>query len=204
MKRYLMEMLGAMFLTLAITLTGNALAIGVMLAVLVYVGAHISGGHYNPAVSLAVWMRKGLKTDTLMKYIGVQTIGALLAAVVYNKLTGNHFPLEETPGVHIGWAIIMEALLTGLLCLTVLTVSMSSQFKNGEIYGLATGLALLAIASIGGLFNPAVALGAMLCSVISGGAMGSMNAMLVFLVAPLLGGALAAMAYQYLNSSKKA
>jgi glycerol uptake facilitator-like aquaporin len=197
-----MEMLGALFLTLAITLTGNALAIGVMFAVLVYIGAHISGAHYNPAVSLAVWMRKGIKTDELVKYVGVQIVGALLAAVVYNKLTGNHFPLEETPGVHLGWAVIMEAALTAVLVLTFLTVTMGSQFKNGEIYGLAIGLALLAIASIGGLFNPAVALGAMLCSLICGNGFGTMNAMLVFLVAPLVGGALAAMAYQFLNGKK--
>jgi len=202
MRQYIMELLGALFLTLAITLTGNALAIGVMFAVLVYIGAHISGAHYNPAVSLAVWMRKGIKTDELIKYIAVQVIGALLAAIVYNKLTGNHFPLEETPGVHLGWAVIMEAALTAVLCLTFLTVTMGSQFKNGEIYGLAIGLALLAIASIGGLFNPAVALGAMLCSLIFGNGFGAMNAVLVFLVAPLVGGALAAMAYQFLNGKK--
>ncbi len=57
MRSYLMEFIGTMFLVLAVTLSGNPIAIGVMLMVMVYMGGHISGGHYNPAVSLAVWVR---------------------------------------------------------------------------------------------------------------------------------------------------
>ncbi len=57
MRSYLMEFIGTMFLVLAVTLSGNPIAIGVMLMVMVYMGGHISGGHYNPAVSFAVWVR---------------------------------------------------------------------------------------------------------------------------------------------------
>ena len=61
MRDYLMEFLGTMFLVLAIALTGNPLAIGMMLMAMVYIGGHVSGAHYNPAVTISVWMRGKLK-----------------------------------------------------------------------------------------------------------------------------------------------
>ena len=82
MKKYVMEFIGALFLTLAVGLTGNALAIGVTLASLVYIGGHVSGAHYNPAVTIAVWLRGKIKKSEVPGYILVQLLGAFTAAII--------------------------------------------------------------------------------------------------------------------------
>lgn len=58
MNRYITELIGTFFLVLTIAFTGNPIAIGLVLTALVYMGGHISGAHYNPAVSLAIYLRK--------------------------------------------------------------------------------------------------------------------------------------------------
>ncbi|MBI1966337.1 MAG: aquaporin, partial [Betaproteobacteria bacterium] len=68
MRAYLMEFIGTLFLVLAVTLSGNPIAIGVMLMVMVYMGGHVSGGHYNPAVTLAVWIRGKIEAKHALAY----------------------------------------------------------------------------------------------------------------------------------------
>ena len=83
MNRYVTELIGAFFLTLTAALTGNPLAIGGVLMVLVYMGGHVSGGHYNPAVSLGVMIRGKLPSKDLLPYVIFQIIGGFLAGLVY-------------------------------------------------------------------------------------------------------------------------
>ena len=80
MKKYLTEFIGTLFLVLIIGLTQNPLAIGFGLTVLVYMGAHISGAHYNPAVSLAMFIKKEISGVDFFRYIIAQIFGAALAA----------------------------------------------------------------------------------------------------------------------------
>ena len=80
MKNYITEFIGTFFLVLTIGLTGDPLAIGVMLMVMVYMGGHISGAHYNPAVSIAMILRGLLTTKEAINYILSQLAGAFLAA----------------------------------------------------------------------------------------------------------------------------
>lgn len=157
MKPYLIEAIGTLFLTLTITFTGNALATGLMLVALVYIGGHISGGHYNPAVSLTAYLYGTLSLKNLFYYIAAQVSGAFTSLILFYAISHIPFSPELPIDTPLTILFIMEALLTMLLCLTVLTVTNVASIKNTPIYGVAIGLALGAIAFIGGLFNPAIA-----------------------------------------------
>src|SRR4026209_2126917 len=87
MKKYVTEFIGTFFLVLTVGLTsgGNALAIGSALMVMVYAGGHISGAHYNPAVTLGVLIRGRVKAADVVPYMICQIIGGALAAVVVTK-----------------------------------------------------------------------------------------------------------------------
>ena len=90
MKSYIVELIGTFFLVLVIGLTviepgaGSLapLAIGAALMVMVYAGGHISGAHYNPAITLAVWMRGKCDTKDVLPYMILQVVGGVLAAIV--------------------------------------------------------------------------------------------------------------------------
>src|SRR6187549_3342666 len=99
MNKYIVELIGTFFLVITIGLTSNPIAIGFVLTALVYMGGHISGANYNPAVSLAIFMRKKLSAKDLIIYWVFQIIGAILAAFVCKELMGKTFapaPAEGT------------------------------------------------------------------------------------------------------------
>ncbi len=199
-KRYVMEFLGTFFLTTAIVFTRDPLAIGLMLVALIYIGGHVSGANYNPALSLAAYLRGRLSQKDLLAYWGSQLIGAFVAVWMY-KFVANSLYIVDVQQELMGTGIsfFSEALLSMVLVMTFLTVTQSSKFNNNTVYGVAIGLALMAIAFLGGLFNPAVGLAAMACRFISGGDMATWQAVLVLVAGPLGGGAVAAYLYEYLN-----
>ncbi len=203
MRPYIMEVVGTFFLTIAVSFTGNPVAIGLMLASMIYIGGHVSGGHYNPAISLAAWMRGVLKTDVMFIYMGAQTIGAVAALWLYQSVTGQAFKLDVSPEAPLWISVLVEAMLAGVLCLTFLTVATTRRFKEHMIYGIAVGLALMSIAFIGGVFNPSIAFAAMLSGRMgaanAASVIASTNAILIYLGGPLLGGILAAFAFKYFN-----
>ena len=201
MKKYLTELVGAFFLVLVIGLTvvlSNPfapVAIGVVLMVMVYMGGHVSGGHYNPAVSLGVWRAGKLAGGDMITYWIFQLVGAILAALVVRYLTGETF--AAAPGEGYGWAraLLVEVLFTFALVLVVLNVAVSKATEGNSYYGLAIGFTLLtavfAGGSIsGGAFNPAVGLGPGLIHWLAGP--GGLGALWLYLVGPFLGGLLAA------------
>jgi aquaporin Z len=164
MKKYTVELIGAFFLT-AGAILGQAVGAALALMVMVYAGGHISGGHYNPAVSVAMYIRRKITVNDLLGYIIAQLIGAALAAlIIYNifelrGLTGdcslNHDALK------IGLA---ELFGTFALCFVVLNVATAKGTAGNSFYGLAIGGTVLAMASAfgrfsGGVFNPAVGFG---------------------------------------------
>lgn len=200
MKRYLVEFIGTFFLTLAIGLTGKPLAIAAMLVAIIYMGAHISGAHYNPALTFAEWARGKFSMDKFLTYFGAQLAGAFVAAAMLFGITQTEFMpvlLTEAPW----WiACCFEAILTFLLAMVFLTVGSK---KDTHIAGFVIGMALLAIAYIGGLFNPAVALGAFVFAFIKTQDFGLLMPMMGYIVGPLVGGFLAAHAHGYLNAGRK-
>lgn len=201
MKNMLTEFIGTFFLVLTIGLTVTAgsqfapLAIGASLMIMVYAGGHISGGHYNPAVSLAAMMRGALPSAQYVPYVISQVVGALVASIVVYVITGKTFaPMPGADATTLG-ALLVEILYTFALCLVVLNVAVAKKTQGNSFYGLAIGFTVVVAAFAGGgisggAFNPAVGIGPTIINAMMGG--GSWSAIWLYLVGPLVGGALAA------------
>jgi len=170
MNKYLTEFIGTFFLLLTIgcsVIIGGSgviapLAIGSALMVMIYAGGHISGGHYNPAVTLGVYVRGRCASKDVVPYWIAQFIGAALAAAVVSYLRGEHTPsvMQLKPGP----ALLAEFLYTFALVFVVLNSATAKATSGNSFYGLAIGFTVLtgafAVGSIsGGAFNPAVAAG---------------------------------------------
>jgi len=188
------ELIGTFFLVFVIGLTGNPLAIGAILMAMVFMGGHISGAHYNPAVTLAVLIRKKIDTKDAMIYMVMQIIGAFLGALAHHYMYGKTFaPMPDT-SINIIKPLFIEAVFTFALASVVLNVATHSKTSNNSFYGLAIGFTVLAAAFAGGsisggAFNPAVGIGPTLTNAIFAG--GTMQYLWLYLVGPFLGGAIA-------------
>lgn len=205
MKRYLVEFVGTFFLVFTIALSGQPLAIGFMLAALVYMGAHVSGAHYNPAVTLAVWARGKMKTCDSLWYITAQFLGGCVAACAFHVLAQSNFAPAPLENVHAWEAILLEGLFTFILCSVVLVVATSKAMKNNHIYGLAIGLTLGALVMTvgqitGGAFNPAVGVSPALCNKFIFGEAVNIAHIGAYLVGPSIGGLAAAVFYSIINN----
>jgi aquaporin Z len=205
MKTYLTEFIGTFFLVLTVCLTaptGNPLAplaIGASLMIMVYMGGHISGGHYNPAVSLAAAIRGALPVGQLVPYWVVQLLGAVLAALAAHYALGRPFACAPGAGVGAGQALLVEFLFTFALCLVVLNVATAKKTEGNSYYGLAIGFTVVVAAFAGGgisggAFNPAVGLGPIVVTALTAG--GSFANAWLYLVGPLLGGVVAALVFK--------
>ena len=201
MRTLLTEFIGTFFLVLTIGLTVTAesqfapLAIGASLMIMVYMGGHISGGHYNPAVSLAAMMRGALPSKDYGPYVVSQVAGALVASIATYVITGKTFAPAPAADATILGALLVEMLYTFALCLVVLNVAVAKKTQGNSYYGLAIGFTVVVAAFAGGgisggAFNPAVGIGPTVINATLGG--GAWNALWLYLVGPLAGGALAA------------
>jgi aquaporin Z len=177
--------------------------------VMVYMGGHVSGGHYNPAVSLAVLLRGKLSAADFVPYLVAQVAGALAAAVlayvildgyvVNGSLVERSFALAPGSGVTLVGALLTEIVFTFALALVVLNVATARKTEGNSFYGLAIGFTVVVAAFAGGgisggAFNPAVGIGPTLVHALVGG--GSLGNLWLYLVGPLVGGALAALVFQ--------
>jgi aquaporin Z len=202
MKNYLVEFIGTFFLVFVIGLSGNPLAIGCILMVMVYMGGHVSGAHYNPAVTLAVLMRGKIKMNDALVYMVVQIIGAMVAAFTVYKIMGHTFAPVPAAGINILKPLLIEAAFTFALASVVLNVATSKNTAGNSFYGLAIGFTVLAGAIAGGpisggAFNPAVGTGPILIDCMFGHH--SMQYLWIYLVGPFAGGVVAAMVFKFLN-----
>ena len=204
MRTMLIEGIGTFFLVLVVGLTVIApgagmmapLAIGAALMVMVYAGGHISGAHYNPAVTLAVWLRGKCPAKDVPAYMGAQLAGAVLAAVAAGWLTQGSAVAPMEPAVLP--ALLAELLFTFALAFVVLNVATAKKTAGNAYFGLAIGFTVTAGAYAagpisGGVFNPAVAVGLTLLGLSAAGDLW------IFLAANLAGGALAAVAFRAVN-----
>lgn len=198
MKNLLTEAIGTFFLVLVIGLSANPIAIGTILMVMVYMGGPVSGAHYNPAVTLAVWMRGRIAPGEAVGYVVAQLVGALLAALTSAWILGMTFaplPGEEHSTLQ---ALVVEFLFTFALVLVILNVAVSSKSAGNSYFGLAIGFTILAAAFAGGgisggAFNPAVGIGPHIVHAVAGEP--GFDLIWIYLVGPLLGGALAAVVF---------
>ncbi len=204
MPKYLTEFIGTFFLTLTacLTVTGDqpipALAIGCSLMIMVYMGGHISGGHYNPAVSLGLLLRKKFPSSDFVPYVIAQILGAIAAAYVSYIVLGKSITLAPGSGVSAFSAVLVELLFTFALVLTVLNVACSEKTKGNSYYGLAIGFTIVVAAFAGGwvsggAFNPAVGTGPTVIHAMFGG--GSLANLWIYFVGPLTGGVLASVVF---------
>ena len=201
MKKYLTEFIGTLFLVLIIGLTQNPLAIGFGLTVLVYMGAHISGAHYNPAVSLAMLIKKEIDTSDFFKYLISQILGAFLAAYLVFLLSSN-MVVQPNLDESIYQILLAEVLFTYLLVLVILNVACHPKLKGNSFYGFAIGLTVMGGAySVGGLsggvFNPAVSIGPSIIDFISGNGI-SHYFTWYYLVAPIIGSLIAVVHFNFI------
>jgi aquaporin Z len=171
------------------------IAIGSALMVMVYMGGHISGAHYNPAVSLGLFLRQKIDAVTLVSYWVAQLVGGALA-FVFGYLVSGHTPgIHPGSGVFTASALAIEVLFTTALVLVILNVAATRATEGNSFYGLAIGFTILAAAFVGGpisggAYNPAVGFGATLGAALFSG--GSWSDLWLYLVGPLVGGAIAA------------
>lgn len=200
MKRYAMEFVGVFFVTVAISLIGNPIAIGLMLMAMIYLGGHISGAHFNPAITVACLVKNKLDMVEAAKYIVAQSLGAALALCLFMVITNNNFTLDMVPGSPFFGPMAIEGLLTLVLCWVYLTMNFENRYKHSMLGGFVIGLTLMAIVCAGSLYNPAVAIASMLCNVIKNGTMNGAASMMVYVGGPLLGGFAASFFYDYFKS----
>jgi aquaporin Z len=168
MKKYITEFIGTFFLTLTIAVTavlsGSAFApfaIAGILIVMIYAGGHLSGAHYNPAVTLAVFLRGRCEVKDVAPYIVVQLIAAALAAFVAKLLIAGDVQPDLLVKQAVQSVLIAEFLFTFALVYVILNVATAKATSGNSYFGLAIGFAVLAgaltVGSIsGGAFNPAV------------------------------------------------
>ena len=202
MRKYITEFIGTFFLVLTVGLTvlGESpmapLAIGSSLMVMVYMGGHVSGGHYNPAVSLAVLLRgKMASVGEFAIYVVSQCAGAVAAALVVYAILGRTFAPAPAATATVTGALTVELLYTFALALVVLNSAVAVKTLGNSFYGLAIGFTIVVAAFAGGpisggAFNPAVGLGPIVVNALLGG--GTVANLWIYLVGPLVGGALAA------------
>jgi len=208
MNKYIAEFIGTFFLVLTVGCTvipGAAgvippLAIGAALMVMVFAGGHISGGHFNPAVTLAVFIRGRCDAKDVIPYWIAQVAGGVAAAFVAMFLVGKSgTPMEIA---NIPQAFVAEFLFTFALAYVVLNSATAKGTANNSFYGLAIGMTVMvgafSVGSIsGGAFNPAVAVGIGVMKLVN------ISQIWVHIVADLSGGLVAALAFKMLNPEDK-
>ncbi|HEX2168236.1 MAG TPA: aquaporin [Longimicrobiales bacterium] len=203
-RKLIVEAIGTFFLVLTIGLVVlepgagamAPLAIGSVLVAMVYTGGHISGAHYNPAVTLGVFMRGRASAAELAGYWVVQVVGAVCAALAVGFLRPDAAATVAAPAV--GQAFLAEFLFTFALVFVVLNVATARGTTGNSYFGLAIGFTVLAgaysVGAIsGGAFNPAVAIGITVLGLSAPGFLW------VFVAANLLGGAAAALLFNVLD-----
>ncbi|MGH7557150.1 MAG: MIP/aquaporin family protein [Gemmatimonadota bacterium] len=203
--KLLTELIGTFFLVLTIGLTVIVesplapLAIGSALMVMVYMGGHISGAHYNPAVTLAIWARGAMPAREVGPYWIAQLLGSFLAAVATWAITWETFAPAPGDTATVLGAFLVEILFTLALGLVVLETATAPETKGNSFYGLAIGFTVAVGAFAGGgisggAFNPAVGLGPILFDGLAAG--GTLSNAWLYVVAPVLGGLIAAGVYR--------
>lgn len=208
MKKYLVEFIGTFFLVFTI---GNVviapgaglfapLAIGAVLTALIYAGGHISGAHYNPAVTMAFWFRGKMSSGDVFPYMVTQVVAGILAALAVLLVKGapETSPMEISPLP----ALIAEALFTFALCMVILEVATSKATQGNSYYGIAIGFVVMAgtyaVGNIsGGVFNPAVAVGIIIMGIVDP------SSIWIYLCANFIGGFFAPAIYKLIHPDER-
>lgn len=200
-QHYLAEITGTFFLVLvgtgaiiandvyqqSVTHPGIAIAFGAIVAIMIYAVGHVSGAHFNPAVSLGFLITGKLSPGGFVAYVSSQILGAMLASALLFSIFPAHETLGATiPAVPTAFAFIMEVIITGLLMFVILSVT-SQTFPHPGLAGLAIGgtvclCALFAGGMTGASMNPARSIAPAVFSL-------QLDTLWLYLTAPFLGAA---------------
>lgn len=202
MKKALVEFIGTFFLVLIIGLAVRSgsplapLAIAAGLIAVIYAGGHVSGAHFNPAVTLAAFIRGRCDKGDVVPYLAAQFLAAFAAGWLVCYLVGAPAAAPALRGAVP--SAVAEFLFTFALAWVILNVATAKGTAGNSHYGLAIGMTVLAGAvSVGGIsggaFNPAVGLGVYVMG------LESAKQLAVYFIADLAGGAAAALAFLYVN-----
>ena len=202
MKKYIVEFIGTFFLVFTVGMSVRSgaplapIAIGSALMVMIFAGGHISGGHFNPAVTLAVTLRGKAEPKDLIPYWVAQFIAGTVAALLVTFIFAGK---PVAPALHGTLpSLIVEFLFTFALAWVVLNTATAKGTSGNSFYGLAIGFTVLtgavAVGGIsGGAFNPAVGLGVFVMG------LEKIQQLGVYVLADLAGGVAAALAFKSLN-----
>jgi aquaporin Z len=208
-RKYAVEAIGAFFLVFTVAACGlsgspfTPLAAGGVLMVMVYAGGHLSGGHYNPAVTMAALVRRRIGIADAVGYWIAQLVAGVIAALIARAVVSPAAVLPlHLSGRALTAAAVAELLFTFALCYVVLNVATSKDQQNNSFFGLAIGFTVVAGAFAvggisGGAFNPAVALGAATAGLFA------WSTLWVYLVVQVVAGAVAGFTFLALNPDDK-
>jgi aquaporin Z len=206
MKKYLVEFIGTFFLVFTVGMAVRSgaplapLAIGASLMVMIFAGGHVSGAHFNPAVTLAVFLRGKCEAKDVVPYWVAQFAAGLVAALIVTFIFTGKPP--GGPALHGSVpSVIVEFLFTFALAWVVLNVATAKGTAGNSFYGLAIGMTVMtgavAVGGVsGGAFNPAVGLGVFTMGLESAKQFG------LYLGSDLAGGAVAALTYKLVNGNE--
>ncbi|MDP7244743.1 MAG: aquaporin [Flavobacteriales bacterium] len=184
-----------------IGLTANPIAIGAIIAIMVYVGIHISGAHYNPAVTVAMIIRRLTSPKEAVYYILSQLIGAFLAALFVFWFNSALIYIEPSETASVFQILFIEFAFTFFLILVIFYVATDNRTSGNSYYGLAIGSTVTIISFAGGgisggAFNPAVGTGPILVDAIMGNG-NPLSHLWYYLVGPIVGAIIAALFYKF-------
>ncbi|MEM0966514.1 MAG: aquaporin [Verrucomicrobiota bacterium] len=205
MKKPIVEFIGTFFLVFAVGSTAAIagfpgalapLAIAATLTALIYAGGHISGAHYNPAVTIALYLRGNTRSAEVIPYLVAQIVAAVLAAICVGLV---HSPAElAAASIPAGPSLLAEFLFTFALVFVILNVATAKGTEGNSFYGLAIGLIVAAGAYAVGpvsaaVFNPAVAIGGMTLGILP------WSAIWIYLIANFGGALVAAIVFRIVS-----
>ncbi|MBD0331091.1 MAG: aquaporin [Chitinophagaceae bacterium] len=200
MRKYIVEFIGTFFLLSGAAFAGS-IGASLALMVMIYAGGHISGAHYNPAITLAMYIRRKVLTNELPGYFIAQLLAAATAgALIYYVFEQPGFASCDGFTAGIIKTSTAEVIGTFALAYVVLNVATARGTAGNSFYGLAIGGTVLGMAIIfgrfsGGVFNPAVGLGLAVQKSIC------WKQLWLYFVAPLVGAALAAIIFRIVNEA---
>lgn len=215
MSQYIAEFIGSFFLiffgcgSMILAETQSAyqggfvpLIWGGAVSIMIYSVGHISGAHFNPAVTLAFWVIKRFPAKRVPGYLVFQVLGALLASAVHMIVFGQGHGFGATEmSVALQGAFLVEVILSFALMFVIVGVATDSR-AVGELAGIAIGSTVALCAFVGGpltnaSMNPARSIAPALFS-------GTMNDLWVYLLAPVIGTVLGAKTYEWIRCYKQA
>jgi aquaporin Z len=208
-RKYAVEVIGTFFLVFTVAVSGlshsafTPLAAGAVLMVMVYAGGHISGGHYNPAVTMAaLWRRRIGLADAVAYWVAQLAAGVVAALVARAVVSPAAVTALHPSGQALAATAVVELLFTFALCYVVLNVATSKNQLGNSFFGLAIGFTVLAGAFAvggisGGAFNPAVTLGAAV------GGLFAWSTLWVYIVVQAVAGTAAGLTFLALNPDDK-